>query len=180
MPLRNTLRQSFDTHASVMPTAELNAVLRDVLNSVTGACILPLPDLTSRSRSPIPATSTRAIKSIGDARSIKADHPALLVSAMENTWSRAARRKRNNADMDVDAGAPLPSSPAEPALKCCIGWLSGTVREYHEGVATAGSHMATLEYDWVKGTDRALFESFFAHVSRKVGASIKSRLSIAT
>ena len=124
------------------------------------------------------AALTQAIKSIRDARSIKADHPALLVSTIENTWSRAARRKRNNAGMDVDAGAPLPSSPAEPALMCCVGWLAGTAQDGdHESLVTPGNHMGTLEYDWVKGTDRALFEGFCAHVSRKVGDLIEQRFA---
>lgn len=85
----------------------------------------------------------------------------LVVNAAADTWSRAARRKRLqdsslsriHVDMDVDMG-----------FTCLIRCSSGT----NEGIGE-GKKSLTLECTWVRGHERALFESFWSHVCRKVG-----------
>lgn len=83
----------------------------------------------------------------------------LVVHASGNTWSRAARRKRL-------LGAPVhPTGDIAPALTCLITAVHIT--------ETAGEP-CVLEFQWIRGESRGLFESFMAHVSRKVEAAMKS------
>ncbi len=83
--------------------------------------------------------------------------PAVVVtSATGNTWSRAARRKKQEA-MQVEG-----IHPVEVALVCRI--------RCQKDVAQNGSRVL-LTFDWVAGKDRGLFESFASHVERKMVAS---------
>ncbi|KAL0578575.1 hypothetical protein V5O48_003425 [Marasmius crinis-equi] len=68
-----------------------------------------------------------------------------LVKAAGDTWSRAARRKRRN-QMDVSEETVRP----EPAMICTVVVADDFV-----------------EFQWVRGVSRSLFESFCSHVSRK-------------
>jgi hypothetical protein len=72
-----------------------------------------------------------------------------LVAARANTWSRAARRK-------AQAGMATDDRPA-PVLVC---------RVYRADAS------CTLGVDWVRGKDRAMFESFASHVVRKVRTAV--------
>ncbi|OBZ66401.1 putative methyltransferase-like protein C27D7.08c [Grifola frondosa] len=89
----------------------------------------------------------------------------VLVSATRNTWSRAARR-RNGA-----ASAPPESSA--PVLVCRISCLESDSNGRRSDGQAAG---AILQIDWVKGIDRALFESFSSHVGRKVTAAFAAEI----
>ncbi|KAI0799986.1 S-adenosyl-L-methionine dependent methyltransferase [Fomes fomentarius] len=80
----------------------------------------------------------------------------VVASATGNTWSRAARRKKQEA-MQVEG-----MHPAETALVCRI-------RCERDG-AQSGSRVL-LTFVWVAGKDRGLFESFASHVERKMVAS---------
>ncbi len=83
----------------------------------------------------------------------------LMVHASGNTWSRAARRRKL-------LGTPVhPTGNIAPALICLITAVHIT--------QTAGEQVA-LEFQWIRGESRGLFESFMAHVSRKVEAALKS------
>ena len=77
----------------------------------------------------------------------------VVVSSTGNTWSRAARRKKQEA-MQVEDGAPV-----EIQLVCRIRCQREAAR---------GESGTVVVIDWVKGTDRALFESFASHVQRKM------------
>ncbi|KAI0686553.1 S-adenosyl-L-methionine dependent methyltransferase [Earliella scabrosa] len=77
----------------------------------------------------------------------------VVVSSTGNTWSRAARRKKQEA-MQVEDGAPV-----DIQLVCRIRC---------EREAARGESGTVVVIDWVKGTDRALFESFASHVQRKM------------
>lgn len=85
----------------------------------------------------------------------------MIISASENTWSRAARRKRKEM---VQVGPPAPD---EARMICRIthereaGRYGNTITNY-------------LVLDWVKGRDRDLFESFASHVERKVMHGMKN------
>ncbi|KAG7089297.1 hypothetical protein E1B28_010995 [Marasmius oreades] len=72
-----------------------------------------------------------------------------LVNASGDTWSRTARRKQRRR-MEAEVENSLP----EMILTCSIT-ISG---EY-------------VEFQWVRGRNRSLFESFCSHVSRKIASS---------
>lgn len=123
-----------------------------------------------------------------------------FVEAMRNTWSRAARRKaKGKVEAHTNTGklfsvkndAPStilvhPSStsgtPNEsrggivtgPTLTCSVRVIMVLP---HGGVAETGSTAAIedsleLEFQWVFGKDRALFEGFTSHVGRKMTAAL--------
>lgn len=85
----------------------------------------------------------------------------MVVQAAGNTWSRAARR-RKLATMDVTPSDQ--SQPDSPALTCRIRCLPAKQSDRPH----AASEHVTMEFNWVRGTDRGLFESFVSHVARKV------------
>lgn len=71
----------------------------------------------------------------------------IVLEAFRNTWSRSARRKKA-LTMDVDQSSSIEDVKT---LKCRLLCSDGC-----------------LEFNWMKGRDRGLFESFVSHVSRKV------------
>lgn len=85
---------------------------------------------------------------------------AFRVEATANTWSRVARRraKQNLASL---TGNECESD--RPQLAVLIRTLTTP--------QTQSRH--SLECIWLLGPDRSLFESFWAHVSRKVGAGLE-------
>lgn len=89
----------------------------------------------------------------------------LLVQAMQNTWSRAARRRKN-----AGATSSVRGEHGIPALRCRIRCLE---TESNSGDGSQRSGMV-VEFDWVEGDDRGLFESFTSHVSRKLKAVAKA------
>lgn len=89
------------------------------------------------------------------------DTHSMLIRATGNTWSRAARR-RKLAAMDVTADDGPQSQ--FPALTCrirCLAIESGVQQNRKSG-------NLCIEFTWMRGRDRALFESFMSHVARKV------------
>ena len=88
----------------------------------------------------------------------------MVVSAYENTWSRAARRKRKEA-MRIELTAS-----SEIRMTCRIR---------HQREKAGGQESTITDYlvlNWVKGRDRGLFESFASHVERKVVEGIKTSI----
>ncbi|KAJ7185804.1 S-adenosyl-L-methionine dependent methyltransferase [Mycena filopes] len=73
------------------------------------------------------------------------------VYATKNTWSRAARRKNKQNPEEQAAEVSAPN------LVCRIECVF-----QHTGQDTF------LEYQWIRGRDRPLFEGFASHVSRKI------------
>ncbi|KAH9847987.1 S-adenosyl-L-methionine dependent methyltransferase [Lenzites betulinus] len=152
---RNTLHQPLP-HAPSVPHAA--SATRSTLASIDG---LSMHDTPHDQLSPSPSPSPSPPPSTTPA-------PALdvLVSIPGDTWSRAARRRKlQQHRMDVEASA---SAAAAPSLVCrvrCEGADGGETRD-GDGHTTAG-----LVFDWLRGRDRALFESFASHVGRKVGAA---------
>lgn len=74
----------------------------------------------------------------------------LLVGAKAHTWSRSARRKKLPTSQ-----IPLLDPPLQYVIQAHMDKLE-------------------LEIDWIRGrsADRALFEGFWGHISRKVTASL--------
>ena len=83
----------------------------------------------------------------------------LVVHAGGETWSRAARRRKLKADIAPDSDASPPSTQLVCAMR--IGNTTRDADPY-------------IEFQWVKGEDRTLFESFMSHVGRKVAAALRS------
>jgi hypothetical protein len=87
-----------------------------------------------------------------------------FVEAEGNTWSRSARRARRRIDSSAN---PQTSSTRQPALTC-------SVRVIERSSEATGPSLA-LEFQWLYGTDRTLFESFVSHVWRKVGDDVQKQ-----
>jgi len=81
------------------------------------------------------------------------DRVTIGLAATGNTWSRAARRKK----LKAPSGDTSQRTTSPPVALMCQVTLS------HE-----------LEFNWVRGRDRALFESFCNHISRKVASKPSS------
>lgn len=87
----------------------------------------------------------------------------VIVAALANSWSRAARRKKR-----AEASSSEPQR-VQPALVCRVGILRNVntaPQQASEGTA--------IEFNWVKGHDRALFESFMSHVAKKLEIALKA------
>jgi len=140
MPLRTTLKQSFP---SVWSIDKLYHTLRTVIRGMRGVTIQA--ESTSQDRSKIHSFE-------------------LCVHATENTWSRAARRKR------LTGGSAQPLTDTAPALFCSISAGDGTVQ--HNQAGTKGGQIS-LGFQWVRGLDRGLFETFMSHVARKAEGALK-------
>lgn len=82
------------------------------------------------------------------------DEVTTRLTATGNTWSRAARRSKLKAPSSEISKETAMSSVA---LVCQI-----TI-----------SHKQ-LEFNWVRGQDRSLFDSFCSHISRKVASNPSS------
>ncbi|KAJ3525899.1 hypothetical protein NM688_g8333 [Phlebia brevispora] len=83
----------------------------------------------------------------------------MVVTAKADTWSRAARRRKLRAD---DGAIPDHAHGTAPLLVCKVV-VSGKGPE-------GGSF---VEFQWVRGRNRGLFESFTSHIGRKVAAALK-------
>ena len=114
---------------------------------------------------------------------------SIEVIAMANTWSRAARRKKLHSSSSTISGTAdteILSTPASlPQMQCAIRILFRSSRpqsQSNSGFITsvsvnnnmesndAGTSAQELECTWTIGRDRALFESFWSHVCRKVAS----------
>ncbi|KAF7979733.1 hypothetical protein HWV62_41100 [Athelia sp. TMB] len=131
MPTRNTCRRSF-TFARM----NLLSRLEQVLNNIEG--------LSHSNMSP------------SEDRGSGGRPSSLLVSVARDTWSRAARRKKQRGSMDT-------------SLDNDTSGLICSVKVLFDEEGREGSEIASLECTWIHGRERALFESFWGHICRKVG-----------
>lgn len=106
-----------------------------------------------------------------------------LVKATTGVWSRAARRKRKREINDVEESQPPPkrrksttpstSTPSTSEGVDATGssierWLMiSTVRLTKQDTGSKEEGTRLLECQWVYGQDRALFESFASHLSKR-------------
>ena len=127
MPPRNTLKQRLPQTSNVLQLA-------------------PFVSTIIRSTDGLIATNRAQDSSILD----------MVVSASENTWSRAARRKRKEV-VQIDR-------PAQGGTRM----ICRITHERQEAWKHGNTITDYLVLDWVKGRDRDLFESFASHVERKV------------
>ncbi|KLO08027.1 hypothetical protein SCHPADRAFT_624344 [Schizopora paradoxa] len=88
----------------------------------------------------------------------------LLVKASRNSWSRSERRKKNAGN----AATESKTIAGIPALSCTIREVS----PLGPSSTIDGKSKLVLQCSWVRGRDRGLFESFWSHVSRKVGVAL--------
>jgi len=82
------------------------------------------------------------------------DEVTIRLTATGNTWSRAARRKKLKA---LSSGTSEETTSCPVALTCQITLSHGQ-----------------LEFNWIRGRDRTLFDSLCNHVSRKVVLNLSS------
>ena len=98
----------------------------------------------------------------------------LLVEAEANTWSRSARRSRHRRHQNDPSTTPkniTTSCFRQPALTCSV-----QVIDCRSSQATSTEEQSlALEFQWLYGTDRTLFESFVSHVWRKVGVDLQEK-----
>ncbi|KAH7882085.1 hypothetical protein F5I97DRAFT_1911874 [Phlebopus sp. FC_14] len=85
-------------------------------------------------------------------------NPSILVHATDITWTRSARRKKGTKTSALNTGT------AGPILRCCITCSHSSTSD------RTRSQGFQLEYQWVDGRERHVFESFVSHVNRKVNA----------
>ncbi|KAM5539796.1 hypothetical protein V8D89_006609 [Ganoderma adspersum] len=133
MPLRNTLKQPLP---QTDHASQLGLLVSAIIGSTDGVI----------------ASNLSQDQSILD----------MVISTYENTWSRAARRKRKEL-MKTE-----PAASGETRMTCRIR---------HQRGEAGGQERTITDYlvlDWVKGRDRGLFESFASHVERKVVEGIKT------
>lgn len=151
LPPRNTLVQPFACTA---------AVLREVLEET----------IQSLDPQEVHVTPSRI------AKEEESDvMPLFLVEAQANTWSRSARRgrKRQAQSADDPLSQNLPRltttiSPS-PSLTCSIRTIAP------DSSLTGNIGSVFVEFQWIFGRDRALFESFTSHISRKVAIKVEAR-----
>lgn len=104
----------------------------------------PVQDLFIKTKEIL--TSIGGVTSIRESRNQNGDFE-IVVQASGNTWSRSARRKKAST-MDIDERS---STEDGKVLECRLSHSEGF-----------------LEFNWLKGRERGLFESFVSHVSRKI------------
>ena len=80
-----------------------------------------------------------------------------LVHARANSWSRAARRMK-----PAVSSQPHSFSPVD--MQCWIYCRTNESNQKHRLGAVY------LEYQWVEGRERGVFDSFFNHINRKVSS----------
>ncbi len=147
VPLPNELQQSYQ-RPSLLDTA-LRSAVKGVLANIDGVSFVQLdpPSLAIDSPNPPPSTQLE-----------------LFVKASRNSWSRAERRKRTAGASNAEL-----NSPAAPMLTCIIRELASVIST----TAVDGeTKKLVIQCSWIRGRDRGLFESFWSHVSRKVGVAL--------
>ncbi|KAF8817010.1 hypothetical protein BYT27DRAFT_7247880 [Phlegmacium glaucopus] len=149
MPPRNTLTQSF-------PNCSV-PVLADIL------------DRNLRLLEGVSATN-KDLGSVSNAVSSSSASRTLFVEAEGNTWSRSGRRRRRlngSTPLENTSTRTSSSSSRQPALSCSVQVIDSLPRTMETSLE--------LEFQWLYGTDRTLFESFVSHIWRKVGDDLQDK-----
>ncbi|KAF8972055.1 hypothetical protein BDZ97DRAFT_1692548 [Flammula alnicola] len=94
-----------------------------------------------------------------------------FIEAQENTWSRSARRKRRHRPQPQEGIIAASRDPARVAI------MSNQIDIAPDAGTAATTGICAVEFQWIFGKDRALFESFVSHVNKKVGIALQSRLT---
>ena len=103
------------------------------------------------------------IRPVHDGGGFRDGDEALEVEAMGNTWSRAVRRRK------MTTGQPPPLLSTQSAvISCKISW-------HNRRSSSRSTEDWELEFVWVEGKERAIYESFVGHVSRKVDAALNDK-----
>jgi len=94
----------------------------------------------------------------------------LFVEAEGNTWSRSARRNRRRNHPSTTLEKTPASVSRQPVLTCSVQ----VIDMLSQAMGAEGQSLA-LEFQWLYGTDRTLFESFVSHIWRKVGVDLQDK-----
>lgn len=146
MPPRNTLRRSLPDSIG---NQDISNTLLKVLSSIEGAVVKAVDD---------------TIRTQPESENYSLD---LLVGADRNTWSRAARRKQLTA---VSAPCESVSETQTPQMISRLRIPAGLEMSKMQRKDTDGK---VVLFDWVRGRDRSLYESFVSHVGRKLETALK-------
>jgi len=85
------------------------------------------------------------------------DRARVFISAARDTWSRRARREANTKLTSMQSERQREKDKDETALICCASFLDADDASKLE-----------LEFRWVYGWERGLFESFAGHVAGRL------------
>lgn len=96
----------------------------------------------------------------------------LRVSALTNTWSRAARRKGKQAQIMYSDKTMRDVPSMHPILSALVQEVD-TARD--SLISDFGERTKTLECIWLRGKERALFEGFWGYTSRKIASALQAR-----
>ena len=154
MPPRNTLRFTL-THLNSAPSMIITSAawmqkLENVLGAIEAISIY-VPAPAPRVECGDPHGTWRKPDNEGRAR--------VFISAARDTWSRRARRKANAKlpSVTIQSERPREKDKDEPTLICCASFLDSDDASKLE-----------LEFRWVYGWERGLFESFAGHVAGRL------------
>jgi hypothetical protein len=160
LPQRNTL-----LHPLTLPRSyrheELVVIIAGILRDVSN---LEVVDLSCEA---VQVPSTSSMRHVPLVRP-PIPFTGFLTGAKANTWTRAARRKAQ-ASMVIDDPTQFDALP--PLLLCRVYWsftMGDESTLINEEEQEKEMTTATLGVDWVRGRDRAMFESFASHIAKKV------------
>jgi len=172
MPPPNAARRSFETHESI---ERLHSIIQSILHDVNA--METVQDHSTSTASP--HTSSEEGLTTPVKYTIRAAH---------DTWSRAARRKRKRDD-DCTLQPPVDTVQETQllALECVVSLaripvlspahkdlLKATEGERRSPAGDVQVHGQRWEIicTWIRGRQRAMFESFWNHISRKIGVAV--------
>ncbi|KAI0074389.1 hypothetical protein K474DRAFT_1648072 [Panus rudis PR-1116 ss-1] len=142
MPSKNTLKH---TIPFITSEDDIHIKLAQILTNVEGLKTRPSKTSGTETESP----------------------PGVIIEAIGNTWSRAARRKKLTATSQRGDSA----GQSVPQLVCHIAVNSGQDKAESQ---RSVSQRVELIFQWLRGCERTLFESFVSHICRKVDSSLST------
>ncbi|EJD04864.1 uncharacterized protein FOMMEDRAFT_153997 [Fomitiporia mediterranea MF3/22] len=150
LPPRNNCEQVLRNSGSV-DVAELQEDLTNVLMALSGVTVVSDPD--DHAEEPTSSSDQDRVR-------CNKESIYLRISATENTWTRAARRSANSR---------ISQSSGKPVV------MIVDISAKHKQLRTGEQWI--LMGMWRRGRERGLFESFWSHVSRKVGSAVDNRVA---
>lgn len=205
----NTLRQPMQsllpkgTPLIAVGVDDIQRVFEDVLGALEGVVVVHEKMTAAPSRMNEERVSTQdEAMDVSKGGELDRENVELVVHASRDTWSRKARRQRQNlAGASISSSNSIPQTFSPPtnvpppqidALTVEIraipahttGHICGTkskgngnemnanVNEADKTKTQAQVQAWTLECTWCRGHERALFEGFWSHVCRKMGPAL--------
>ncbi|CAG8745541.1 18001_t:CDS:1, partial [Racocetra fulgida] len=86
------------------------------------------------------------------------DSYTFIGSTNINTWSRAARRQKSKTDCQIEPSTIVSTSTDESLFEFTCNIEPWSVN----------TNTSKITFSWTNGKDRSIFESFYAHVKKKL------------